>query len=68
MIGRFEENHIYNEDCYKAIKDIPDKSIDCIYTDIPYITSFQGGGAYQMLQSIQRKKLLVLKMELTMKY
>lgn len=44
MIGRFEENHIYNEDCYKAIKDIPDKSIDCIYTDIPYITSFHGGG------------------------
>lgn len=36
-IGRFETNNIYNEDCYKAIKDIPDKSIDCIYTDIPYL-------------------------------
>ena len=34
-LGRFEIDNIYNEDCYKAIKDIPDKSIDCIYTDIP---------------------------------
>lgn len=31
-----EIDKIYNLDCYKAIKDIPDKSIDCIYTDIPY--------------------------------
>lgn len=29
-------NEIYNEDSYQAIKNIPDKSIDCIYTDIPY--------------------------------
>lgn len=35
-LGRFELDNIYNEDCYKAIKDIPDKSIDCIYTDPPY--------------------------------
>lgn len=36
-LGRFELDNIYNEDCYMAIKDIPDKSIDCIYTDIPYL-------------------------------
>lgn len=36
-LGRFELDNIYNEDCYKAIKDIPDKSIDCIYTDVPYL-------------------------------
>lgn len=42
-LGRFELDTIYNEDCYKAIKDIPDKSIDCIYVDIPYI--IQSGGA-----------------------
>lgn len=35
-IGRFETNNIYNEDCYKAIKDIPDKSVDLIITDPPY--------------------------------
>ena len=37
MLGKYETNQIYNEDSYKAIKEIPDKSIDCIYVDIPYI-------------------------------
>ena len=23
-------------DCYKLIKDLPDKSVDLIYTDVPY--------------------------------
>ncbi len=32
----FKPNNIYNVDAYKAIKKILDKSIDCIYTDIPY--------------------------------
>ena len=31
-----ELNKIYNEDCYEAIKKIPDKSIDLIVTDPPY--------------------------------
>lgn len=35
-IGNFETDNVYCVDCYKAIKDIPDKSIDCIYTDVPY--------------------------------
>lgn len=44
-LGRFKENTIYLEDCYKAIKDIPDKSIDMILTDPPYdIKSTEGGG------------------------
>ena len=40
-------NNIYNVDCYKAIKELPDKSIDCIYVDIPYLydkVSFTSGG------------------------
>lgn len=32
----YEPNNIYNVDCYKAIKDIPDKSVDLIVTDPPY--------------------------------
>jgi len=32
-----EINKIYLGDAYKLIKNIPDKSIDCIYTDIPYL-------------------------------
>jgi DNA modification methylase len=43
-IGRFESNNIYNEDCYKAIKDIPDNSIDLVYIDIPYDIEGNGGG------------------------
>ena len=30
-------NGIYLGDCYELIKQIPDKSIDLIYTDIPYV-------------------------------
>lgn len=54
-LGRFELDTIYNEDCYKAIKDIPDKSIDCIYTDIPYI--IQSGGASDSPLSQRAKRL-----------
>jgi DNA modification methylase len=36
---KFEDmlNTITLGDSYKLIKDIPDKSIDLIYTDIPYL-------------------------------
>ena len=37
-------NTIQLGDCYELIKNIPDNSIDCIYTDIPYDMSFSGGG------------------------
>lgn len=38
---KFEDmlNKIIHGDCYKLIKNIPDKSIDCIYIDIPYLYS-----------------------------
>lgn len=44
---KFEEmiNTIILGDSYKLIKDIPNKSIDCVYTDIPYLSSFNGGGS-----------------------
>ena len=57
MIGRFEENHIYNEDCYKAIKDIPDKSIDLVYTDIPYLYQQGGSGSSELGQRTAVKRL-----------
>ena len=43
-----ELNSIYLGDCYKLIKDIPDKSIDLVYTDIPYdfAQGGRGGGAF----------------------
>lgn len=37
-------NNLYHGNSYELIKKIPDKSIDCIYTDIPYQMTFTGGG------------------------
>lgn len=31
-----EVNKLYNGDCLELMKDIPDKSIDAIITDLPY--------------------------------
>ena len=41
---KFEEmiNTIQLGDCYQKIKEIPDKSIDLVYIDIPYLIG-QGG-------------------------
>jgi DNA modification methylase len=44
-----ETNKIYLGDCYELIKQIPDKSIDCIYTDIPYLFSVGGSTGYSKI-------------------
>ena len=43
-MSKFEEmiNTIQLGDCYELIKDIPDKSIDLVYIDIPY--QYESGG------------------------
>lgn len=38
-------NEIMLGDAYELIKKIPDKSVDCVYTDVPYDMTFTGGGA-----------------------
>ena len=48
MLGTYEINKIYNEDCYKAIKNIPDASIDLVYIDPPY-QFCQGGKGHSEL-------------------
>lgn len=60
MIGPFEENSIQCTDSYKAIKLIPDKSIDCIYTDIPYLY-VKGGKGHSELGDRAAKKRSELK-------
>ena len=35
-LGSYELDNIYCEDCYEAIKKIPDKSIDLVIIDPPY--------------------------------
>lgn len=54
----YEINNVYNEDCYKAIKQIPDKSVDLIYIDIPYELSYSGGGC---LDSNVKNKIEIMK-------
>lgn len=56
-IGEYETNNVYCADSYKAIKLIPDKSIDCIYTDIPYLYE-QGGCTGNSLIAKGSRKLL----------
>ena len=45
MIGPFELDSIVCTDAYKAIKLLPDKSVDLIYTDIPYLYKQGGSGS-----------------------
>ena len=49
---KYKPNNIYNVDSYKAIKEIPDKSIDMIYTDVPYLYDSGGGGSSELSQRI----------------
>jgi len=39
-----ELDNIYNVDCYKAIKELPDKFIDLVIIDPPYVVQPRGGG------------------------
>jgi len=51
-----ETDRIILGDAYKEIKAIPDKSIDCIYTDIPYLYETGGGGTSRIAKSIVAKR------------
>ena len=52
----YELDNIYCADCYEAIKDIPDKSIDLIYTDIPYRYEQNGQGHSVLCRRAYRKR------------
>lgn len=49
-------NKITCGDCYELIKELPDKSVDCIYTDIPYKYEAGGGGTSRIAQQVQKMK------------
>jgi len=51
-----ETNKIHLGDCYELIKQIPDKSIDLIYTDIPYLLTLGGGGNSRIAKNIIEKQ------------
>ena len=47
-------NTIQLGDCYELIKNIPDKSIDLIYIDIPYLFTHGKGGAGALSKRVNR--------------
>ena len=49
-----EKNNIYLGDAYELIKQIPDKSIDLIYTDIPYLIESGGTGGSALAKRIKK--------------
>ena len=51
-----EINKIHLGNSYELIKQIPDKSIDCIYTDIPYLYESGGFGSSELAKRIEKTK------------
>ncbi len=49
-------NTIQLGDCYELIKDIPDKSIDLIYVDIPYLIGSGGTSDTPLAQRIVKEQ------------
>ena len=49
-----QPNNIYLGDCYDLIKQIPDKSVDLIYTDIPYLIEDGGCSKSELSLRIRR--------------
>ena len=45
MLGKWELNKVHCEDSYKAIQELPSKSIDLILTDPPYEVDIHGGAS-----------------------
>ena len=54
-------NTITLGDSYKLIKDIPDKSVDCIYIDIPYLFESGGKSNTELSKRIKKQMNYVLK-------
>ena len=53
-----ELNKIHLGDCYELIKQIPDKSVDLIYTDIPYLLTNIGGRSDKFLLGKRIAKMM----------
>lgn len=49
-------NTIQLGDSYELIKNIPDKSIDLVYIDIPYLFDKHGGGTSKLAQRIMKNQ------------
>lgn len=56
---KFEDmiNTIQLGDCYELIKQIPDRSIDCIYVDVPYLYKLGGTGHSDLCNDAVKHKM-----------
>lgn len=55
--------NLLNGNCYKLIKEIPDKSIDLIYTDVPYLYKKHGDPTKSRVgKNIEEKNKAISKM------
>lgn len=61
-IGPFELDSIVCGDAYKLIKQIPDKSVDLIYTDVPYLYQQGGSGSSELGERTAKKRLELMGM------
>ena len=52
-----EPNNIYLGDCYELIKQIPDKSIDLVYVDIPYLFANHGAGNSELADRATKRTI-----------
>jgi DNA modification methylase len=50
-IGEFELNKTYYIDCLEGMKKIPDKSINLIFTSVPFKEEDIGGGYWELLRT-----------------
>ena len=59
---KFEDmiNTIQLGDCYELIKNIPDKSIDLVYTDVPYLYVQGGGGTSDLGKRTAKKRITLM--------
>lgn len=42
-----ELNKIYNMDCLKGMREMPDNCVDLVVTDPPYVIETSGAGIYK---------------------
>ena len=64
---KFEDmiNTVQLGDCYELIKNIPDKSIDLVYIDIPYLYQQHGGGNSQLAKRKYKQRMELVDLDMS---
>lgn len=52
-----ELNKIYNMDCLKGMREMPDNCVDLVVTDPPYVIETSGAGIYKQTDKQYVKEL-----------